>query len=289
MPCQRRGKARGGGRGEWLVNPRRGGGEPTTKGGNQQMTERRMCDVCGVRPAVVTVRRVVPGEPPRTEHLCEVHAAQARGGRRSSPFGGGGSLFDDFFDRFFDEAPGGRLETPARGAMPERRGAEQVDITQFFSDSTSELLQRAAQQAAEWGSLDLNAEHLLWSSLHDEVVRRILEGVDADAGAIRAQLEEEVNKGSRTDVSPSLAPDAKRALLSAYEESQALGTSYIGPEHVLLALAADEESEAGRLLRRFGLSHTKLRGAVVGGGGTGGGCARAGGRPPPPGGGKRQL
>src|ERR687885_533017 len=223
----------------------------------------RLCDVCGVRPAVVTVRRVVPGEPPRTEHLCEVHAAQARGGRRSSPFGGGGSLFDDFFDRFFDEAPGGRLETPARGAMPERRGAEQVDITQFFSDSTSQLLQRAAQQAAEWGSLDLNAEHLLWSALQDEVVRRILERLDADAGAIRAQLEEEVSKGGRTDVSPSLAPDAKRALLSAYEESQALGASYIGPEHVLLALTKDEDSEAGRLLSRFGVSHTKLRGAVV--------------------------
>src|ERR687885_416566 len=234
----------------------------------------RLCDVCGVRPAVVTVRRVVPGEPPRTEHLCEVHAAQARGGRRSSPFGGGGSLFDDFFDRFFDEAPGGRLETPARGAMPERRGAEQVDITQFFSDSTSQLLQRAAQQAAEWGSLDLNAEHLLWSALQDEVVRRILERLDADAGAIRAQLEEEVSKGGRTDVSPSLAPDAKRALLSAYEESQALGASYIGPEHVLLALAADEESEAGRLLRRFGLSHTKLRGAVVRGVDTASGAAR---------------
>ena len=138
-----------------------------------------------------------------------------------------------------------------------------MDITQFFSDSTSELLQRAAQQAAEWGSLDLNAEHLLWSSLHDEVVRRILEGVEADPDAIRAQLREEISKGGRTEVSPSLAPDAKRALLAAYEESQALGSSYIGPEHVLLALAADEESDAGRLLRRFGLSHTKLRGAVV--------------------------
>ena len=52
-------------------------------------------------------------------------------------------------------------------------------------------------------------------------------------------------------------------MLAAYDESRALGSSYIGPEHVLLALAADEESEAGRLLSRFGLSHTRLRGAVV--------------------------
>jgi len=104
-----------------------------------------------------------------------------------------------------------------------------VDITQFFNDSTSELLQRAAQQAAEWGSLDLNTEHLLYSALQDGVVRGVLEGVDADPDALRSQVEEEVSKGSRAEVSPSLAPDAKRALLAAYEESQALGSSYIGP------------------------------------------------------------
>src|ERR671921_754642 len=242
------------------------GGRETLRRRQKKMAERRMCDVCGVRPAVVTVRRIVPGEPPRIEHLCEVHAAEARraGGRSplgGSPLGGGGgSLFDDFFGRFFDEEPLGETR---RGSVVPRRQAEQVDITQFFSDATSELLQRAAQQAVEWGSLDLTSEHLLYAALEDNVVRRVLEGAGADPNEIRAQLEEEANKGSRTDVAPSLAPDAKRALLAAYEESQALGASYIGPEHVLLALAADEESEAGRLLRRFGLSHTKLRGAVV--------------------------
>ena len=224
---------------------------------------RRTCDVCG-RPAVTAVRRIVPGEPPRTEYLCEVHAAQAKGGGRRSPFGGGGSLFDDFFNRFFDDTSEDLHRIPiGGGSAPGRRQAEQVDITQFFSDSTSDLLQRAAQQAAEWGSPDLSTEHLLRAALEDDVARRVLEEVDADPAAIKAQLEEEVGKGARTDVSPSLAPEAKRALLSAYEESQALGASYIGPEHVLLALAKDEESQAGSLLRRFGLSHTKLRGAVV--------------------------
>ena len=230
----------------------------------------RMCDVCGIRPAVVTVRRVVPGEGQRVEHLCEIHAAEAGAGRSSfggrSPLGGG-SLFDDFFGRFFDEEPLGRTRG---GGMASPRQAEQVDITQFFSDATTNLLQRAAQQALEWGSLDLTSEHLLYAALEDRVVRRVLEEVGADPEAIRAQLEEEAQKGGRTDVSPSLAPDAKRALLAAYEESRDLGSSYIGPEHVLLALAADDESDGGRLLSRFGLSHTKLRGAVVRGVDTGG-------------------
>ena len=228
-----------------------------------------MCYVCGIRPAVVTVRRIIPGEGERVEHLCEIHAAEAGvlGGSafEDSPLGGGrlgrGSLFDDFFGRFFDDEPFGT--TRGGGGMAPRRQTEQIDITQYFSDATTELLQRAAQQAVEWGSLDLMSEHLLYAALQDRVVRRVLEGVGADPEAIRAQLEEEVEKGGRTDVSPSLAPDAKRALLAAYDESRALGSSYIGPEHILLALAADEESEAGRLLSRFGLSHTRLRGAVV--------------------------
>jgi ATP-dependent Clp protease ATP-binding subunit ClpC len=231
----------------------------------------RMCDVCGIRPAVVTVRRIVPGEGQRVEHLCEIHAAEAgvnsgRSGFGGSPLGGG-SLFDDFFGRFFDDDSFGGTR---RIGTSSPRQAEQVDITQYFSDSTTNLLQRAAQQAVEWGSLDLMSEHLLYAALEDRVVRRVLEEVGADPEAIRAQVEEEAEKGGRTDVAPSLAPDAKRALLTAYEESRALGASYIGPEHVLLALAADEESEAGTLLSRFGLSHTKLRGAVVRGVDTGG-------------------
>src|SRR5215213_3482208 len=221
----------------------------------------RMCDVCGVRPARVTIRRIVPGGRARIEHLCEIHAAEARGERSSfggSPLGGGG-LFDDFFSRFLDTPEGG---SPTRSTTSSR-GAEQVDITQFFSDSTSALLQRAAQRASEWESPNLDAGHLLDAALEDGVVRRVVEGADADPDQIRAQLEEEAERGGGAGASLELSPEAKRALLAAYEESQALGASYIGPEHVLLALARDEESEAGKLLDRFGLSHTRLRGAVV--------------------------
>ncbi len=215
----------------------------------------RMCDVCGIRPATTTIRRIIPGEGQRVEYLCEVHASQARGG---SPTYGGGSLFDEFFNRFFEEP--GRTERSLGGGG---RRAEQVDITRFFSDATQELMRRAAEYAAQWGSRDLTTEHLLRAALDAPVVRRVLEEVDADADAISTQLEEEVERGGRRESALELAPDAKRALLASYEESRDLGSSYIGPEHVLLALARDEEGEAARLLRKFGLSHTRLRGAVV--------------------------
>ncbi len=220
-----------------------------------------LCDIDGSRPAVATVRirengRVV------TRNLCEIHLAEARAGRLGLADGGGSgrSLFDEFFSDFFEDF-GGRAAGTA-GARPQRP-VEQIDVTESFSDATRELLQRAAQKALEWGSLDLDTDHLLWAAVQDDVVSHVLKQLGADAGAIAEQVEEEADQGERTDVAPSLTPDAKAALLAAYEESRQLGASYVGPEHVLLALARDEEEPAGELLSRFGVTHTKLRGAVI--------------------------
>jgi ATP-dependent Clp protease ATP-binding subunit ClpC len=207
------------------------------------------------RPAVASRVRTLPDGTQEIEYLCEIDLAEERMANRF----GGRSLFDDFFSDFF----GSEGEPAAtRRAAPQRQ-VERVDVTQFFSDATRSLLQRAARTALEWGSLDLDTDHLLYTALQDDVVRHVLQQVDADPEAIAAQVEDEAERGERTDVSPSLSPDAKAALLAAYDESRELGASYVGPEHVLLALAADGETQAGRLLQRFGLSHTKLRGAVI--------------------------
>jgi ATP-dependent Clp protease ATP-binding subunit ClpC len=221
-----------------------------------------MCDVCGIRPAVGTIQRIRPGQPPETLHLCQIHLAEQRA--MSSGFGGLG-MFDDFFSRFFSEpvgVSGGGGGSPG-GRPAGSRGVEQTDITQLFSDATRDLLQRAAQTAAEWGSLDLDTDHLLHGALSDEVVAHVLDQAGADPKAIAAQIEDEADRGKPVDVSPSLTPDAKRAILTSYEEARELGASYIGPEHILLALARDEDTQAGEILRRFGLTHTALRGQVV--------------------------
>src|SRR6476620_2855323 len=211
------------------------------------------------RPAVASRVRLRPDGTQEVEYLCEIDLAEEQ---MSSRFGSRGSLFDDFFSDFFGD--GQTAGTGAgRGAAVPQRQVERVDVTQFFSDATRELLQRAAQTAVEWGSLDLESDHLLHAALQEDVVRHVLQQLDADPDAIAAQLEEEADKAQRTDVSPSLSPDAKAALLAAYDESRELGSSYVGPEHVLLALARDEESWAGQLLQRFGVSHTRLRGAVI--------------------------
>src|SRR5215213_3021240 len=93
------------------------------------------CEVCG-RPATARIRRMGSGEPPRVVYLCDIHAAEVEEGPSSS----GGNLFDDFFGRFFhgDEE---RQEMPSGDTVSESQ-AEQVNVTQFFSDATHDLVQR---------------------------------------------------------------------------------------------------------------------------------------------------
>src|SRR4051812_25757097 len=178
-----------------------------------------------------------------------------------------GTLFDEFFSEFFDQPFGVEGATSPTGtrtsAPPARRPVEQVDITQFFSDATRELVQRAAQLALDSGSLDLDPEPRVWAARQGPLVAQMVRPPDGYPAAIAAQVEDEAERGGRTDVAPSLSPAAKAALLRAYDEMRQLNSSYLGPEHVLLALARDTESDAGSLLARFGLSHTALRGAVI--------------------------
>ena len=120
------------------------------------------------RPAVASRVRLRPDGTQETEYLCELDLAEER---MSSGFGGR-SLFDDFFSDFFDQGrSAGRVSAPTRQV-------ERVDVTQFFSDATRELLQRAAQTALEWGSLDLDTDHLLHAALRDDVVRHVLREID---------------------------------------------------------------------------------------------------------------
>ncbi|MER6913495.1 ATP-dependent Clp protease ATP-binding subunit [Streptomyces sp. NPDC000594] len=143
----------------------------------------------------------------------------------TSPFGSG-DPFSDLFNRFFGMSPA--ASPPA---------VQRVPIGRLLSDSAQELLATAGARAAEDGS-DLDTPHLLWAATRVPAGRQALQraGVDPD------RLAEQVGPGlpgGTGDGEPALTPAAKRALLAAHARSQAVGASYIGPEHILAALADD--------------------------------------------------
>jgi ATP-dependent Clp protease ATP-binding subunit ClpC len=182
------------------------------------------------------------------------------------PFGSGdfgASPFDDIFARFFG------------GAAPQRP-SQRVDIGQLLTEQGRELVRDAATQAARWGDPDLDTDHLLWAATRQESVRRLLAAAGADPDAIAARIEAGARRGEPREEAPSLTPSAKRALLDARQVSRAFGSSYIGPEHLLFALAVNPESAAGRQLRDARVTPESLQQAAAGGGAGAG----PGGQPP---------
>ncbi|EGX56450.1 Clp protease ATP binding subunit [Streptomyces zinciresistens K42] len=147
--------------------------------------------------------------------------------------------FGEFLGRFFG------------GPRP---GPRQIDIGRLLSQPARELVRGAAQYAAEHGSRDLDTQHLLRAALSAEPTRGLLSRAGADPDSLATEIDERSGPAQHPPgeapppTSLSLTPAAKRALLDAHDLARARGAGYIGPEHVLSALAANPDSAAGHIL-----------------------------------------
>ncbi|MFF0300818.1 ATP-dependent Clp protease ATP-binding subunit [Streptomyces sp. NPDC001651] len=147
--------------------------------------------------------------------------------------------FGEFLARFFS------------GPRP---GPRQIDIGRLLSQPARELVRGAAQYAAEHGSRDLDTQHLLRAALSAEPTRSLLSRAGADPDSLATEIDERSGPVQHPPgetpppTSLSLTPAAKRALLDAHDLARTRGHGYIGPEHVLSALAANPDSAAGHIL-----------------------------------------
>ncbi|GAA4586685.1 ATP-dependent Clp protease ATP-binding subunit ClpC [Actinoplanes octamycinicus] len=212
------------------------------------------------------------------------------------PLGPGGpGQWDDLFARFF-------------GAAEPRRAAQRIDIARYMSNDARQVLADAARRAADLGAhdgglADLDTDHLLWAVLQQEPMKQTVRRAGADPQALLTELEAKLgDDASRTaaanrraemgaagrDNGPeqvALTPAAKRALLDSLQISRAVGASYIGPEHILMALGLNTDSVAGRLLAgrldpRAIPNQEAPAGPVGGGQGGSRGGSRGGGQTP---------
>jgi ATP-dependent Clp protease ATP-binding subunit ClpC len=168
------------------------------------------------------------------------------------PEGYGPSPFDDFLARIY-----------GAGAGSSRRG-HRIDITRLMTAPARELLSTAAAQAAQHGGADLDTLQLLWAATKLEPTRQLLDRAGANPDALARAIEErEGGRGPRTEP-PQLTPGAKRALLDSHQISRSLGSTYIGPEHILLALAVNPESGGGRMLSDDHVTPEALQAALSG-------------------------
>jgi ATP-dependent Clp protease ATP-binding subunit ClpC len=153
-----------------------------------------------------------------------------------APFGPAGEEWEDLLARFF-------------GSGEPRRPVPRVDISRLMSEPARRLVVDAARWAADTGSGDVDTDHLLWAALQRPSLRELLQRAGADTDALATQLSRGPVSGTAQPAALALTPATKRALLQAHQISRATGSSYIGPEHILMALATNPESPGGNLLR----------------------------------------
>ena len=230
-----------------------------------------LCDLCGVRPATVRARVTRNGDS-EVLSLCDVDYRRLAARQRSaspmeSLFGGGGSLFNDFFggSGFFG-GPGAEGEDRSFGQTPARAAARQIgEPEDRLSDHAKDLLQAAAERAVQFGRREVDTEHLLYALTNSDVVRTVLEQFKVSIDALRQQLEQDSPQGDAGDKGGEIGvtPRVKSALGRAFAASHELGHSYVGPEHLLIGLAEEGEGIANDVLRRYGLTPQALRQQIV--------------------------
>ncbi|MDR3099649.1 MAG: AAA family ATPase [Paraburkholderia sp.] len=218
-----------------------------------------LCDICHARPAVARVVVTEDGER-KSLSICDYHYRQLmRHQSMLNPFdsllGGGGGL-SHLLSGMGDE-------TGLSASVPR----ESVDATEAFSEQTMTLLQNAAEKAHELHRTELDTEHVLYVLADTDVCATLLKELKLSPQDIRSYIDEHAKHGDAgaddEDTQMTVSPRLKKAFQYAFQASRDLGHSYVGPEHLLIGLAAVPDSLAGTLLKKYGVTPEALRQKVV--------------------------
>ncbi|MBD3942473.1 ATP-dependent Clp protease ATP-binding subunit [Microbacterium sp. NEAU-LLC] len=159
---------------------------------------------------------------------------------------GDGSAFDDFLARYL--------------AGERARAERSIDLSRFLGARTQELLQRAGKYALDRGQRELDALHVLRILAAEAPAREAIRGIGADPDAIVRATEERLPAASApADVDGAvITPSVQRALFHSFQVARSSGSTYVDPEHLFFALVLAQDTPAGQVLARAGVTAEAL-------------------------------
>jgi len=135
-----------------------------------------------------------------------------------------------------------------------------------FTQRAQKVLQLAQEEAIRMKHESIGTEHILLGLIREGggIAAKALEAIEVSPQVIEEGIEELVGMGTG-DVEPIVhyTPRAKKVIELSVDESRKLGHSYIGTEHLLLALIREGEGVAARVLNNAGVSLNKARQQVL--------------------------
>ena len=136
-----------------------------------------------------------------------------------------------------------------------------------FTQKANRALNLAVEAAQNMGHRYVGTEHVLYGLAAEGsgVAAAALEQCGISAQTIQSKIAATSGTGAQTRLSAdAFTPRTKRVLQTAAYISAKMGQSYVGTEHLLLALISDGDSYAVSFLRELGASPTMLAEAVQG-------------------------
>jgi ATP-dependent Clp protease ATP-binding subunit ClpC len=135
-----------------------------------------------------------------------------------------------------------------------------------FTERARLVVVEAQHEARRLDHDYVGTEHLLLGLIRvgEGLAVKVLESLGIALDAIRQRVEESVDRGEQA---PSghirFTSQAKTVLELSLRESNGLGDSYIGSEHILLGLIREGDGVAARVLRELGADLARTREQVT--------------------------
>lgn len=135
-----------------------------------------------------------------------------------------------------------------------------------FTDRVGRVVALAGDEARALGRTGIDPEHVLLGLLAEGrgVAAQALQALGVDAASARSRVEEISGRGGRAPDGPiSPTPRTDELLERSLQEALRLGQTYVGTEHVLLALAGGTGDVAARVLVALGTDGERVRRQVL--------------------------
>lgn len=130
-----------------------------------------------------------------------------------------------------------------------------------YTDGLKKAWKFAGEEASKLGCDYLGTEHLLLGIAHekDSAGGKILNSLGVTVEAVEPLLAGQGKSGYFSRRELYVAPRTKRVLEMAVEEANDLGNSFVGTEHLLLAILREGSGVAIQILEHFGVTQEKLQ------------------------------
>jgi ATP-dependent Clp protease ATP-binding subunit ClpB len=130
-----------------------------------------------------------------------------------------------------------------------------------FTERSQEALQAAQQAAQSLQHPTVDPEHLLLALLEqpEGLVPTLLRRLEAQPEPIAARLHAALEaRPKQVGADPGVGPQLRTVLMSAFDEMARLKDEYVSTEHLLIALAVQEQGETARILQQAGVTRDRI-------------------------------